>query len=59
MLINACFCASHPQPAADDPQWMAWRANLMTQLLAEIRTALLRLCRGVRLSLAPNPQDFS
>ena len=51
--------ASDPMPAADDPQWTAWRADLITQLLVEIRTAMANACPGVRLSVAPNPQDFS
>ena len=51
--------ASDPMPAADDPQWTAWRADLITALLVEIRAAMASACPGVRLSVAPNPQDFS
>lgn len=50
---------AHPTPAAADPDWTEWRASWITLLLTEIRSAMTRHCPGVRLSIAPNPQDFS
>jgi len=51
--------AQHPQPSAHDPDWIAWRADQVTGLLAEIRAAMASQCPRVKLSVAPNPQDFS
>lgn len=51
--------ASHPQPKPDDPDWIDWRSRQVTALLAQIRSAMARECPRVKLSVAPNPQDFS
>ena len=51
--------AHHPHPKADDPAWIALRSELVTALLARIRTAMAQQCPQVKLSVAPNPQDFS
>jgi uncharacterized lipoprotein YddW (UPF0748 family) len=50
---------NHPHPKPDDPAWIAWRSQLVTALLARIRTAMAQQCPQVKLSVAPNPQDFS
>jgi uncharacterized lipoprotein YddW (UPF0748 family) len=51
--------ARQPNPAPDDPAWIAWRSGWITSLVAQIRQAMARSCPGVRLSVAPNPQQFS
>ena len=51
--------AQHPQPPANDPDWISWRAEQVTALLAAIRAAMASQCPRVKLSVAPNPQDFS
>ncbi|WP_254940917.1 family 10 glycosylhydrolase [Cyanobium sp. Morenito 9A2] len=48
-----------PQPTADDPTWLRWRAGLVTALLAEIRQGMAKACPGVALSVSPNPMPFS
>ena len=48
-----------PLPDENDPDWIRWRADQVTELLAAIREAMRRECPTVRLSVAPNPQDFS
>lgn len=48
-----------PLPDENDPDWIRWRADQVTELLAAIREAMRRQCPTVRLSVAPNPQDFS
>ena len=51
--------ARQPWPAADDPAWIAWRSGWITSLLVQIRTAMAESCPNTRLSVAPNPQEFS
>jgi len=51
--------AHHPHPKPDDPAWIAWRSQMVTALLARIRSAMTQQCPQVKLSVAPNPQDFS
>jgi uncharacterized lipoprotein YddW (UPF0748 family) len=51
--------ARQPTPAPDDPAWIAWRSSWITSLLAQIRSAMAQYCPGIRLSVAPNPQEFS
>ena len=48
-----------PRPDPADPAWVAWRADRITDLLRELRSAMGRQCPGTRLSIAPNPQAFS
>lgn len=56
---QTAYGAAHPSPPPDDPTWIAWRADRVTDLLAEIRAAMRAECPATRLSVAPNPQDFS
>lgn len=51
--------ARNPRPSPSDPTWISWRAKQVTQLLVAIRAVMTRACPSVRLSVAPNPQDFS
>ena len=51
--------ARRPTPAPDDPAWIAWRSGWVTSLVAQIRAAMAQSCPGIRLSVAPNPQEFS
>jgi len=46
-------------PAADHPAWIAWRAEQVTALLLRLRRAMANACPAVRLSVSPNPQEFS
>lgn len=48
-----------PLPDENDPDWIRWRADQVTELLVAIREAMRQQCPTVRLSVAPNPQDFS
>jgi len=51
--------AVDPLPAADAPAWLRWRADQVTALLARLRVAMQRRCPAVKLSVAPNPREFS
>jgi len=51
--------ARQPQPDPSNPVWIDWRAQQVTDLLASIRAAMASQCPQVKLSVAPNPQDFS
>lgn len=51
--------AADPLPAADAPAWLRWRADQVTALLARLRAAMRRSCPAVKLSIAPNPREFS
>jgi len=51
--------ARRPLPDENDPDWIRWRADRVTALLMAIREAMRQACPDVRLSIAPNPQDFS
>lgn len=51
--------AADPTPEPDAPAWLRWRADQVTALLQRLRAAMRRSCPGVRLSLAPNPREFS
>jgi uncharacterized lipoprotein YddW (UPF0748 family) len=51
--------AADPLPAAESPAWLRWRADQVTALLARLREAMRRACPAVKLSLAPNPREFS
>lgn len=48
-----------PTPAPENPLWIAWRAEQVTALLARLRGAMRSACPQVRLSVSPNPQEFS
>lgn len=50
---------ANPNPERQDPAWLAWRSGLVTALLERIRGAMASACPGVKLSVAPNPQEFS
>ena len=41
--------AQHPKPSANDPDWITWRAEQVTALLAEIRVAMVSQCPKVKL----------
>lgn len=51
--------AADPNPDPQAPAWLAWRSGLVTALLVRIRGAMASACPGVKLSVAPNPQEFS
>jgi uncharacterized lipoprotein YddW (UPF0748 family) len=51
--------ARQPTPPPNDPDWIAWRADRITDLLVAIRAAMRQACPQVRLSLAPHPQAFA
>jgi uncharacterized lipoprotein YddW (UPF0748 family) len=48
-----------PSPAPGEPAWIAWRAEQVTALLERLRAAMNSACPAVRISVSPNPQDFS
>ena len=48
-----------PSPAPAAPAWIAWRADQVTALLVRLRTAMATACPAVRVSVSPNPQEFS
>jgi len=41
------------------PAWIAWRAEQVTALLVRLRAAMAAACPAVRVSVSPNPQEFS
>ena len=49
----------NPSPAPDEPAWIAWRAEQVTALLERLRAAMNSACPAVRISVSPNPQEFS
>ena len=49
----------NPTPVPEDPAWIAWRAEQVTALLVRLRGALNSACPAVRISVSPNPQEFS
>ena len=50
---------SNPSPAPGEPAWIAWRAEQVTALLERLRAAMNSACPAVRISVSPNPQEFS
>ena len=51
--------AVDPTPDPDAPAWLRLRADQVTALLQRLRGAMRRSCPQVKLSLAPNPREFS
>ena len=49
----------NPSPDPLAPAWVAWRAEQVTALLARLRAAMAAACPAVRVSVSPNPQEFS
>jgi uncharacterized lipoprotein YddW (UPF0748 family) len=49
----------NPSPAPGQPAWIAWRAEQVTALLERLRAAMNSACPAVRISVSPNPQEFS
>lgn len=49
----------NPSPAPAEPAWIAWRAEQVTALLERLRNAMNIACPAVRISVSPNPQEFS
>ena len=49
----------NPSPAPGEPAWIAWRAEQVTALLERLRAAMNSACPAVRISVSPNPQEFS
>jgi uncharacterized lipoprotein YddW (UPF0748 family) len=49
----------NPSPAPGEPAWIAWRAEQVTALLERLRAAMNSACPAVRMSVSPNPQEFS
>jgi uncharacterized lipoprotein YddW (UPF0748 family) len=49
----------NPSPAPGEPAWIAWRAEQVTALLEQLRAAMNSACPAVRISVSPNPQEFS
>ncbi len=42
-----------------DPKWMRWRAYQITKFMAEISAAVKEVKPQVKISLSPNPKEFS
>lgn len=51
--------AADPNPEPEAPAWLRFRADQVTALLQRLRRAMTRSCPQVKLSLAPNPREFS
>jgi len=49
----------NPSPTPGEPAWIAWRAEQVTALLTRLRAAMNSACPAVRISVSPNPQEFS
>lgn len=50
---------SPPPRNIKDPEWMAWRAQKLTQLMAKISRAVKAVKPDAIISLSPNPLDFA
>ena len=48
-----------PNPLPQNRTWIAWRAEQVTALLERLRAAMNTACPAVRISVSPNPQEFS
>jgi len=48
-----------PPEATDDPAWIRWRADKITDFMASLFAAIKAEKKHVVVSLSPNPQDFS
>ncbi|MGK7897368.1 MAG: glycoside hydrolase family 10 protein [Xenococcus sp. (in: cyanobacteria)] len=48
-----------PPKNAQDPAWIRWRANKITDYVAELFQAIKQANPQAIISLSPNPQDFS
>ena len=48
-----------PPKNAKDPAWIKWRANKITDYVAELFQAIKQANPQAIISLSPNPQDFS
>ncbi|NJL03199.1 MAG: family 10 glycosylhydrolase [Spirulinaceae cyanobacterium SM2_1_0] len=48
-----------PTDAHDDPAWIRWRADKITEFMARLFAAIKAEKNEVIVSLSPNPQDFS
>lgn len=48
-----------PPDASNDPDWMRWRSNQLTQLMGQIHRTVKAKRPGAIVSLSPNPQPFA
>lgn len=48
-----------PPENPEDPEWMRWRADRLTQLVGRIRQTVRDACPDCLMSLSPNPHHFS
>jgi len=49
----------NPPPNPTDCEWMAWRAERLTQLMTKISTAVRAIRPSIAISLSPNAPDFA
>jgi len=48
-----------PPNNAQDPEWVRWRADKITEFMVKLTSAIKRTRPDAIVSLSPNPQDFS
>ncbi|MEB3232350.1 MAG: family 10 glycosylhydrolase [Leptolyngbyaceae bacterium] len=48
-----------PPTDVNDPDWVQWRADMITQLMGQIVTAVRQINPNCHISLSPNPQPFA
>ncbi|TAD80707.1 MAG: hypothetical protein EA001_00145, partial [Oscillatoriales cyanobacterium] len=48
-----------PPETSNDPDWMRWRSNQLTQLMGQIHRTVKAKRPGAIVSLSPNPQPFA
>ncbi|MGK7888953.1 MAG: glycoside hydrolase family 10 protein [Leptolyngbyaceae cyanobacterium] len=48
-----------PPTDVNDPAWVQWRADIVTQLMGQIVTAVRAINPDCHISLSPNPQPFA
>jgi uncharacterized lipoprotein YddW (UPF0748 family) len=59
VLYQAEHSGKAPPSNAADPEWLAWRADRLTQLMARIHSAVKAARSGVTVSLSPNAADYA
>ena len=58
-LYQADHHGQAPPPDPSHPEWMAWRADRLTQLMRQIATAVHAVRPHVVVSLSPNAPDYA
>jgi uncharacterized lipoprotein YddW (UPF0748 family) len=58
-LYQATHRGQSPPKTVTDPEWMAWRADRLTELMAKITAAVKAVRPSAIVSLSPNDPDYA